>query len=121
MLIASFGKSSFSVPRPPVLVLLRIRRPAAIAWLIITVVVDAIKRESKRLFPHICEKVFKAISPSIAHSDAATCVAREAFVFRVVAASFHIRPRSKRSGPSASSVAMCSACFANAFKLETTT
>jgi hypothetical protein len=82
-----------------VLILLRVCCPSAIARFVVAIVVDPVERETGRFFGHIGEKVFKTISPSITHDNAATSVI---FVIKrvfIVATSFHIRPRLKRAAP----------------------
>lgn len=66
--------------------------PLAIAWFVIAVIIDAIKRMVYGCFSHICEKLLKVITPLIADCDAATSVTVEMSGFRVIAAIFHAAP-----------------------------
>jgi hypothetical protein len=85
--------------RPPIFVLLRIGRPTAIAWRVISVVVDAVKREFGGFFAHVGEKMLKIVMPSVANCDAAAAVVLKTFCIRVVAATEHLRPRAISCGP----------------------
>jgi hypothetical protein len=108
-----------SLKRSTIFVLLRPSRPAAISRFVVSVIIDTVKRETGRFLTHVSQKIFKAVTPSVAHCNAAPTVVFELFDFRIVASRFHFRPRSKRSAPPADCVSVCDAGFTNAFKHET--
>jgi len=65
--------------------------PAAIAFAIISVVVDAIKCRSFRPFSHVLEKIIK-LQPSLAHANPTASVLLVVFVIFVVASLKHSCP-----------------------------
>lgn len=67
--------------------------PSAVFRSVVTVWVNAIKRESARLLAHVFKKSKKAI-PSLAHLDATTSVVMVAFLPWVGASRLHGSPRS---------------------------
>jgi hypothetical protein len=72
--------------------------PSAITWLVTAVVVDPLDRHLRRRFTHVLKEGFKAISPAVAHFDAACAVVHEVLAFGVVAAGLngtpnHVEPR----------------------------
>ena len=56
------------------------RSPPTVSWLVVSKAVDAINRGSFWTLTHVCKKVLKRRSPSIANGNSATSVAR---IFRV--------------------------------------
>jgi hypothetical protein len=107
--------------RSSIFVLLRPRRPAAITWLVIAIVVDAVKRQAGRFLAHVSEKILKTVAPAVAYFDATATVVFELLNFRVVAPRLHLRPRAKRDAPSADCVAVRNTGFADAFKFKAPT
>jgi len=75
-----------------IIVLLHPRRPATIVWFVIAIVVNAIKREARRLFAHVRKEIFKAVAPTVANLDAATAVIFKLFNPWIVASRFHVGP-----------------------------
>ena len=74
-------RAGCSVKRQPhivasVAMLLSVCRPAAVAWLVIAIVVDAVNRFSCRALAHVGKEVLK-FQPPPAHFDAACTVATE--------------------------------------------
>ena len=74
--VALIGILSFSV------------RPAAITWVIVAGIVDAIQGLTFRLFSHILVEVHKSL-PAVADANAAPAVVFESSMVRVLAALFH--------------------------------
>jgi len=95
-----------SLKRSAVFVLLRPRRPAAVTGFVVAVIVDTVKREAGRFLAHVSEKVFKAVTPAVAHFDAAPAVVFKLLNFRIIAARFHLRPRAVCGAPAAGCVAV---------------
>jgi hypothetical protein len=90
----------------PVFVLLRPCRPSTVGRFVVSVVVDAVKRQTGWLLAHVSEKVFKAVQPSVAHGYAAATVVFKFFDVWIVAARFHVGPRAECGAPSTDSVSM---------------
>ncbi len=68
-------------------------RPAAISGLVIAVVVDAINGMiSGRSRPHVGEKIFERIRPSLADSNSTTAIETVVLIVGVVAAAFNALP-----------------------------
>lgn len=76
----------------PVFGLLRARRPAAIGWKVILVVVNAIKRQAVRAFTHISKKIDEIV-PAITDSNPSAAVVFKPSVVFVTAPSKHAGPR----------------------------
>jgi hypothetical protein len=94
-----FEKSPHRVTRPSgrdgwslIRVLLLASGPAAIAWLVVAVVVDAIKGCAFRSRPHVGEEVFKC-APTGAELDATASVILVRRVFLVCTSALHCAPR----------------------------
>lgn len=84
-----------------VICLLRTSRPSAVAWFIVSVVVDAVNRIIKAgAFAHVIAKCFERIKPSIAYCNSTFSVAFKAGCQRAKASIFHAMPRtiSRRIG-----------------------
>lgn len=79
-------------PAASVLVLFAYRRPSAIAWLIVTVVVDSVERHAAWLFTHIFQKRWEVIAPFFAHGYPATAVILKGLALRVVTSSLGVIP-----------------------------
>lgn len=93
-LLGSRG-GTFSTERSPVAVLLILRRPAAIRWLVIAVIVDTVQRMLwRRALAHVGEKILEGIAPTGANRNSARPVILPTGVILVCAALNH-------SGPSA--------------------
>lgn len=76
------------------------RGPAAVVRLVVAVVVDSLKRESRRLLAHVAKKVYELL-PSFADLNAAITVVLELLVVRIRTPLQHCAPRrkcSRRSG-----------------------
>lgn len=77
----------------PIQTLLSCRRPAAVAWLVIAVVVNALDRVLwGRAWPHVGEECGKGPAPATTDLDPATPVIRAPRVFCVFASANHARP-----------------------------
>ena len=76
----------------PVVSLLSMSCPAAITWLVVTVVVDAVERQSLLRIPHIGKEVFKVL-PSRADHDSAATIAVVSGVAGARASINHVLPR----------------------------
>jgi hypothetical protein len=73
--------------------LLFLRRPAAIFWAVVPIVIDAINRMFKRWArTHVAIEVFERISPTIANGYSTTPVSRKLAALRVVASLLHCSP-----------------------------
>jgi hypothetical protein len=116
-----FSEGRLAVPRSPVFVLLGPCCPATVTRLIISVIIDPIKRQAGWLFAHVSKKIFKTVSPPITNSNASPAVVFELFNIRVVTAGFHFRPRTKCSGPAARCVTVGDALLTGRITLETPT
>lgn len=81
------------------------RRPSAVIWLIVEIVVDSVKRHPLRLFPHISKEILEYL-PAWANSDPACAVRWKIFAFRVATSFPHMLPRSIGGG-SGHSVRTC--------------
>jgi len=91
--------------RTPVVGLLLAGRPAAVRRAISLVIVDSIKRQSRRAFTHVSKEVFKHLPP-LANSDTTL---RVVFRFlRAIAARSHKQPRavSRCAGLTVSSISL---------------
>lgn len=89
----------FDAVRALVAMLLFVSCPPAIAWLVIAVVIDSVKRIALRCLPHIGEEPLKAamrIAPAFANFDAASPIVRIARLVRFVATPPHINPDAVR-------------------------
>lgn len=87
----------FAFARTSVPSLLGRVRPLAVLRLVVSVVVDAVKRQSGRTDAHVGKEIGVAI-PSFAYADATTTVEVKASVVRIMAASPHCSPRPIGSG-----------------------
>jgi len=67
-------------------------RPPTIDWLVVAIVIDAIKGMSFRRHPHICKKVSERSSPSLANGNATTSITIKSLVRRIITTTFHIQP-----------------------------
>jgi hypothetical protein len=67
--------------------------PTAVGRFVVSAVVNAIKRQLRWTRTHVFIERGVTIAPSLAHSNAATAVVSELFVFRVVATLNHLLPR----------------------------
>lgn len=77
----------------PIVRLLNERRPAAIAWLVIAIILNTINRVRGRWFPpHIGKEVLKLL-PALTNLDAAPAVILELLIGWRVASIFHRAPR----------------------------
>lgn len=66
--------------------------PLAVVWLIVAIVLNAVKRQASGALAHIGKKVFK-FTPALADSDAPAAIVGPEAVSRVTAASQHRTPR----------------------------
>ena len=66
-------------------------RPAAIAGFVVSVVVDAIKRQTAGAFAHIGKKIVER-KPPLANGNATRAIPLELSGFRIEAALLHMRP-----------------------------
>jgi hypothetical protein len=83
----------------PVLRLLFIGCPHAIAWVISAIVVDALNCVSGgRWLPHVLVERLERVSPALAHSNSSATVVGIALDSWVVAASAYVNPRLPRFG-----------------------
>lgn len=74
--------------------LLRPRSPSAITWLVVSVIIAPVQRVALRWSQaHVIVKVFKAIKPPSANTNAAAAIYCVLFVIGIVASSFHAIPR----------------------------
>ena len=88
---ACFSVESNTVAIPSVIGLLYRSGPLAIFGRIVAHVVDSINRSRGTwTWPHVCEKVNKTSSPSVAHFDATGTVAVIAWDVRVIATVTHV-------------------------------
>ena len=78
---------------PCITVLLRVRFPSTISRLVALRVVDPSERDTLRPQTHIAYKSVEAISPSYAHVNAASAVARKVSIIRVGAPALCKPPR----------------------------
>lgn len=77
----------------PVRGLLFWSRPSAIAWRVISIVVDAVERMMGRRFsPHVRNKIIKRMHPSLTNSNSFGAVHRIAIGFFVIATLANIAP-----------------------------
>lgn len=79
--------------RPLVLLLLAVRRPAAVLRAVMTVIVDAVNGVCvTRSATHVSNKSRKRFAPSVAHCNSTTAVVGELFVSRAETAAAHRLP-----------------------------
>ena len=70
--------------------------PIAIIWRIRAVVIGAVNRMPRRWpSPHVGKEVFEAISPTVAHYNAASTVTSKGFILSVVASGLHRTPHDR--------------------------
>ena len=69
--------------------------PTAIRRLIVPIVVDAFKRQSFRLWPHVGQEILKSVfsTPTVADRDAASAIVLESFIVGIVTALNRTTPR----------------------------
>ncbi len=79
--------------------LLRVCCPPAIAWLVVSVVVDAVNLQSFRTLPHVFQECLEIVFPSVAHFHAPASIGRITFV---ETPGVHITPGDISSGKFAS-------------------
>ena len=99
-----------STTRATVIRLLSLVGPSAIVWTVGTVIVfalDGVLR--RRTTPHVSEKLREAVSPLIAHNDAASAVVTKVVMFLRMATAAHIRPCAVLCAASAAMRAVVSA------------
>jgi hypothetical protein len=99
--LAQFGNGRahpavlFDPIRPLVACLRGRSNPAAVSRLIATIDIDAVDRvPRRRTWPHVSQESFKALQPSVTHTNAATTVIGKAFVVGIAATSLHPHPGS---------------------------
>lgn len=85
-------------------VLFKSGRPSTVTRLVSTVVVDAIKRESRRAPPHVSKEGGKTVCPPWAHRDASMNVITHALSVFSLATALRISPRAVFSRGSAALV-----------------
>ncbi len=96
---------SFCNYRPTILSLLFISRPSAIAWLIIAIIIDSLKRHPRIwLCAHIIYEVLKRLPPAVANHYASTLIVLVLLMFWIQTARLHAIPGIVFSR---SSTAMC--------------
>lgn len=78
--------------------LLHHSRPAAVAWFVISVYVNAIERVTRRALAHIQKKGLERVRPPFAHLDTSATVIGVARHFAIRASGFSSGPRTIRSG-----------------------
>ena len=87
-------------PAPPssIVVLFSNRGPTTVAWLVVTIIVNAIKRFPRWALTHVPKKRFEVISPLVAHHDPAPSVIRILLIGLRVAPRLRAKPSNKLSG-----------------------
>jgi len=73
----------------PVFVLLFLNGPSAVSRLIVSVIVDPVKRSAGRPFSHVCNEIPKTFTPSFANGDASGSVMLISAIRRIAASSNH--------------------------------
>jgi hypothetical protein len=91
-----FHTTSNSSP-PPIISLFLRRCPSAICRLIVAIIIDPIKLQSRRTIPHISKEVFESL-PTVTHFNASSFVSVGRMIARVLAAIAHTSPYSKFDG-----------------------
>ena len=82
-----------SVYQPGIASLLPGRRPSAVFWCVVTVVVEAVERVGARgAQAHVRQERHEIVAPAVAYADAAAAVAGEILVIRFAAAADHAVP-----------------------------
>lgn len=69
------------------------RRPSTIPWRIWAIVIYTIQRMLRRALPHVFQKLFKAVSPSLADDDSSPTIVGISFVRMIVTARPDSEPR----------------------------
>lgn len=67
--------------------------PADVSWLVVSIVIDAIKCRVWRCRAEIVEEGLKVVTPLLIHTDATRSIARILFIGRGIAARFSVFPR----------------------------
>ena len=79
--------------------LFSLRRPSAITWLVVAVVVDAVDRViGRRFLPHVGIERLERIAPAVAHANAASAVVVKGVIVSVVAPHLHPDPSAILNG-----------------------
>lgn len=68
------------------------RRPAAVAWSVVPVIVFALQREARRARPHVREKLLEALGPSVAHFNSSASIVSIGPIAGIRASTFGARP-----------------------------
>lgn len=86
--------------------------PAAVAWFVVPIIVDAIQRTANRTRPHVSQECLERVAPAVAHRDATAAVIGEAVVASREAPLSHAAPTLVLPRPSRElrSVAVNSGC-----------
>jgi hypothetical protein len=107
----------------PVVVLVFVCGPAAVAWLVVAVRVDAVERVAIRAYTHVLQELREVVSPLVAHGDAATAVERELSIRLYIATLLSVSPcpilPRDRLGCAVSELAITSAAMVRHFWIVT--
>jgi hypothetical protein len=72
--------------------LLEVGRPSAIVRLVVTIIVDAVKRQARWSCSHISIEVLETVDPSFTNADTSTAIILVRLMVSVVASTFHADP-----------------------------